>query len=168
MIKNDHQLTISLGKVAALRESAECASEDWGRATYLDLASTIQEEIDEYRMVRDGSVQAFQIASLDDLPDAMVKARLSQRLTQAELAERLGVKEQMIQRYEDRGYERASLWKIAEVIDALGFELRGTLSRSRMDGDIRISDSVALPSAVRPSSNPFVGSVPSIKIEAVA
>jgi DNA-binding XRE family transcriptional regulator len=131
MIKNDHQLQIARTKVERLAEARDGAS-GTDRATYSSLLADVDHEIEEYLDIRDGSVQTFEVSSLDDLADALVKARISARLTQHEVAERLDIKEQMIQRYEAGGYENASLARIADVIDALGFSFHGWLGKSTL------------------------------------
>lgn len=52
----------------------------------------------------------------------LVEARRSQGLTQRELAERLGVKQQQIARWETTSYRTASLERVAAVAAALGYE----------------------------------------------
>jgi HTH-type transcriptional regulator / antitoxin HigA len=43
------------------------------------------------------------------------------------LADRLGLKEQQIQRYEATDYASASLARVIEISEALGLELKGGL-----------------------------------------
>ena len=50
--------------------------------------------------------------------------RIAARLSQKELAERLGLKEQQIQKYEATGYSGASLGRMTEVVNALGLRVR--------------------------------------------
>ena len=61
--------------------------------------------------------------SFESLPRALVQARIAAGLSQKELAQRLGLKEQQIQRYEATGYASASLTKITEVIEALDIKI---------------------------------------------
>ena len=65
------------------------------------------------------SVQ-FQI---DDLPVGLIRARIALRLTQKQLAERVGLKEQQIQRYEETDYVSASFSRLQEIIKALGLDI---------------------------------------------
>ena len=55
-----------------------------------------------------------------ELPTVLIKARIAQGLSQKDLAERLGLQEQQIQRYEATDYASASLTRIREVVSALG------------------------------------------------
>ena len=91
------------------------------------------EELQEYEALTDAApdqriVLAFQ--SLRELPMALIKARIAAKLSQRALAERLGVKEQQIQRYEATEYASANLSRIIEVSEILGLklELKGNLA----------------------------------------
>ncbi|MDX6807062.1 XRE family transcriptional regulator [Terrihabitans rhizophilus] len=57
----------------------------------------------------------------------LVFARISRGLSQAELADRLGLKEQQIQRYEAERYRSISLSNYRKVANALGVEFTATI-----------------------------------------
>ena len=88
----------------------------------------LQREIDSYRALQEQGHVPMELTSLEDLPNALVKARIAAGLTQRQLAEKLGIKEQQIQRYEASGYMGASLSRLQEILDALGVKLRKRLS----------------------------------------
>lgn len=98
----------------------------------LDAATSQLEELrcqlDEYDALRSGQQSSWSVTSLDDLPTALIRARIANGLSQKELADRLGLKEQQIQRYEATDYESASLARIMDIADALGLHLGGTAS----------------------------------------
>lgn len=58
-------------------------------------------------------------AIVNALPESLIDERKKLGLTQKELAERLGIKEQQIQRYEATRYQSASLKRIVEVAEAM-------------------------------------------------
>jgi len=89
--------------------------------------ATLDVQLREYEALRAGQVAELRIDSLVELPDALVRARIASGLTQRELAERLGMKEQQVQRYEADNYAGASLTRLHEVIRALGVELQAGL-----------------------------------------
>ena len=66
-----------------------------------------------------GEFRLDRLAAVDELPTVLIKARISQGLSQKDLAERIGLKEQQIQRYEATDYASASLSRIKEVASAL-------------------------------------------------
>ena len=68
------------------------------------LLEGLQDDMAEYEALKAGKSRAFVLASLEELPETLIKARIAAGLTQKELANRLGLKEQQIQRYEANDY----------------------------------------------------------------
>jgi transcriptional regulator with XRE-family HTH domain len=66
----------------------------------------------------------LEVESFEDFPDALVRARIAAGLSQKDLGDRLGLKEQQIQKYEATGYSGASLARMTEVVNALGLRVR--------------------------------------------
>ncbi len=87
----------------------------------------LKSELNDYEALQAHAHQSLEISSFDDLPDALVKARIAAGLTQRQLADRLGMKEQQVQRYESNGYLGANLSRIQEVVQALGIRLKKQL-----------------------------------------
>lgn len=83
----------------------------------------IEREMEEYKDLKAGRLLAFEADELDSVGEMLVKARIARGLTQAELAKELEMSQQQIQRYERDGYQKISLWRMAEIADALGVEL---------------------------------------------
>ena len=86
--------------------------------------SDLLAEIEEYEALRDGKRQILPINSLDDLPRALIQARIASGMSQEDLAQRLGLKEQQIQRYEATDYAAASLARVSEIAKALGIQVK--------------------------------------------
>jgi len=84
----------------------------------------LREQLAEYEALRDGKISVLELDSLAELPDALIRARIAAGRTQKELAERLGLKEQQIQRYEATRYAGVSLERIRAVADALGVKIQ--------------------------------------------
>lgn len=97
------------------------------RASLVGQLAELDAQVHEYEELRAGRLTAARVSSLRDLPDALVRARIAAGLSQRELAERLGMKEQQVQRYEADGYVGASLNRLQEVMAALGVELEGNV-----------------------------------------
>jgi transcriptional regulator with XRE-family HTH domain len=76
-------------------------------------------QLTEYDALREGRTPVGELSSLDDLPRLLVRARIAAGLSQRSLAERLGLKEQQIQRYESTDYGSASLSRLRQVAAAL-------------------------------------------------
>ena len=84
--------------------------------------SDLEEQLREYESLKAGNFEIEDLNVVAELPTALIKARIAQGLSQKELAERLKLKEQQIQRYEATDYASASLARIKEVVSALGVE----------------------------------------------
>lgn len=86
--------------------------------------SELREQIEEYEALKSGRYTVLGLESLGELPLALIKARIAAGISQKELADRLGIKEQQIQRYEDTEYASASFTRLKEVSQALGIKVR--------------------------------------------
>ncbi|MGH9155147.1 MAG: helix-turn-helix domain-containing protein [Acidimicrobiales bacterium] len=80
-------------------------------------------ELDEYDALRHGRSEVGRLESLDDLPRLLIRSRIAQGLTQKDLAERLGMQEQQVQRYEANDWATASLARLTEVAGSLGVSI---------------------------------------------
>ncbi len=136
MITNERQLQIARADIdrfqAALdgdmvEVGIDPAILDAQRDAVRSQLEELRREVDDYLALRGGSVRRFRIGSLSELPRALISGRIASGLTQRDLAERLSLKEQQIQRYEMQNYAGASFARIADVADAIGLELPGEL-----------------------------------------
>lgn len=84
----------------------------------------LEEELKEYENLRANRLESLEVGSLEELPDILVKGRIASGLTHKQLAEKLGWKEQQVQRYEATNYGGASLQRIQEVMQVLGMKVR--------------------------------------------
>ncbi len=138
MISNERQYSItrselkkfeaSLAELEQKSTSTMNFNEQMRHQLYLDaLASQIdsfKEEIEKYEHLKSGTVQRLNFDSLEQLPDALIEARIVRGLTQGELASCLGLKEQQIQQYESTRYAKASLSRIMAVQSALNIRIK--------------------------------------------
>jgi transcriptional regulator with XRE-family HTH domain len=84
----------------------------------------LREQITEYEALKSGQQAVISLNSLEELPRALIQARIAAGLTQRQLAERMRLKEQQIQRYEATEYASADLTRVNEVAKALGLRVR--------------------------------------------
>lgn len=140
MIVNERQLAQARTQVQRFRASLEAM--EAGSLDYTDLhplvkaaqidavraeLESLEAEIAAYQRLRAGEVKRFEVDSLAELPMALIHARIAAGLTQRQLADRLGLKEQQIQRYEASLYEGASFGRLVDVADAIGITVRKRL-----------------------------------------
>lgn len=83
----------------------------------------IEREISEYEDLKEGRLLSFEAGSLDSLGELFIRARIARGLTQEQLAAELGMTQQQIARYEREDYQKISLWRLAEISEALQVNL---------------------------------------------
>ncbi len=84
----------------------------------------IEAELAEYDALSQGQVTEFEAESIVGIGQALIKARIVRNLTQKELAERLSLAEQQIQRYEATLYRGVAAERLQQVADALRLRVR--------------------------------------------
>jgi HTH-type transcriptional regulator/antitoxin HigA len=154
MITNDRQYRISKTQLTRLIEAAKTfnlstATKRLGSALLaraeLDALKSEEDvligQIKEYEALKSGAVSILKADSLEELPIILIRARISQGMSQRQLAEKLGIKEQQIQRYESDEYASASLRRLAEIARALQLRI-GEVAELRREtiGDPNVRD----------------------------
>jgi transcriptional regulator with XRE-family HTH domain len=144
MIKNERQYRITKAQadkfahaLAALPTAAASAAENGSgdgsvhplllqaqRDALQSQHDDLCRELAEYEALRSGKQTVLEVNSWAELPQALIRARIGAGLSQKDLAERLGLKEQQIQRYESTSYSGASFERLSEIIQALGLTVR--------------------------------------------
>ena len=134
MITNERQYRITrnwLNRFEQARTSADHDTADLQprarqalRDQYDSQIDELRADLAEYEGLRRGQVAVLELDSLSELPDALIRARIVAGLSQAALAERLGLKKQQIQRYESTRYARVGIERLQAVADALGVKIR--------------------------------------------
>jgi ribosome-binding protein aMBF1 (putative translation factor) len=140
MIKNERQYRITKAQAQrfeqALVDLADCAEDkkqenpilfEAQRSALESQLDDLREELTEYEALTihgNDEPLVFELNSLEALPLALIKARIATKLSQKDLAERLGLKEQQIQRYEATEYASANLARVIEVSQVLGMKLQ--------------------------------------------
>ena len=132
MIRNERQYRITRAQAARFSETLRAIREKRGevhgkhpliiKAQEDALSSQIADmegEMREYESLKAGKFRLDSLGAIANLPDTLIKARIARGLSQKDLADRVGLKEQQIQRYEASDYASASLARIKEVASAL-------------------------------------------------
>ena len=129
MIRNERQYWIVRSEVKRFEQMLDESKEDHGDvhpllvkvrqdATNSQLAE-LKADLQEYEALKSGRFDFSELMVAIRLPEILIKARIARGLTQQELAERIGLKVQQIQRYEATDYASASLGRIHDVIGGL-------------------------------------------------
>lgn len=136
MIKNERQHRITkthaekfratLNELAATPRPKHVHPKLW-EAQKAGLKSQLQDleaELHEYETLKAGGPTILELDSLEGLPKVLIQARIAAGLTQEDLAARLGVKPQQIQRYEASDYQTASFSRLSKIARVLGLRVR--------------------------------------------
>lgn len=132
MITNERQYLITKRQLRKLRKAIRdfdvkavaehLGSEILAKAELNALKSeeiSLSNQVKEYELLRAGGITTLKASNLDDLPKILIRARIAHGLSQRDLAEVIGLKEQQIQRYEAEEYASASLRRLSEIAEAL-------------------------------------------------
>jgi transcriptional regulator with XRE-family HTH domain/Zn-dependent peptidase ImmA (M78 family) len=87
----------------------------------------LQAELAEYDRLKSADLSVISINSFDKLADGLIQARIASGLSQKALADRLGLKEQQIQRYEAERYASASYQRLRDIANALGVRIKNDI-----------------------------------------
>ena len=137
MIQNERQYRITKAKLQEFESSISITQkleqptdrrEQLLHQLYIDgLTSQIEEfkeEIAAYEKLKRGETEQVPRDFLEKLPEALIKARIARGLTQEQLADRLNVKPQQVQRDEANLYASASFHKLLAIQKALNVEIK--------------------------------------------
>lgn len=132
MIKNQKQAGITKIRLSELRKTLETLitkKENYSDLEYelaenalLGMIDDLEKQLKIYESLVNNNFHIWKPKNLEDLSNALIAARLAQNLSQQDLASKLGIKEQQVQRYEATDFESASWTKICEFANALNLD----------------------------------------------
>ncbi len=129
MIKNERQYRITRSRADEFRRSiAELTNADLPQGldpgmrqlqleALQSVLADLEAELTDYDALHDTT--QFEATGLNQLPVTLIRARIARGLTQRQLAERIGLPEQTVQRYEAADYAGVSFARLVEIADAL-------------------------------------------------
>jgi ribosome-binding protein aMBF1 (putative translation factor) len=131
VIKNQHQYRVTkaqlkrleeaLNRARAAKTSLEPALHEAVIAGLDAQIAELREELEEYDSLK--GRELLVAGTFQELPQVLIKARIARGWTQEQLARKLKLKPQQIQRYESTDYRTASLGRLLDVAEALNIEL---------------------------------------------
>ena len=140
MITNERQYRITNAELKRFEEAlaaqvAAGPSADVQPQIHRAMLDAMASERDElgaqlarYDDLRAGRVAQRTLNSWRELPIALIEARIAARLTQRELAKRLGVPEQQVQRWEASSYAGVAIERLQQIADALHLQVLETVT----------------------------------------
>ena len=143
MIYSDKQYGISSAQLAKLEDAlaaakARTSGQVWLKRAEIDALKSqivdIEAELAEYDLLKSGQVSFSKTYALEELPRVLIQARIASGMSQTDLAEKLGMKPQQVQRYEATDYMGASLGRLIEISNALGVKASGSFEGPKQAG----------------------------------
>lgn len=143
MIYSDKQYGVSSAQLSKLRDALAAARDRASDQPWLKQAETdalrsqiadIEAELAEYDLLKSGQVSFAKTYALEELPRVLVQARIAAGMSQTELAKKLGMKPQQVQRYEATDYMGASLARLVDISRALCVKTSGSFQGPNQTG----------------------------------
>jgi transcriptional regulator with XRE-family HTH domain len=133
MIKNDKQSAITKSKRQEFLKSLEKlrASENDDLFNQIMINSiqsqieTFEREISEYETLKIGKPNVI-TGSIENFAEILIKARIVKGLSQNDLAQKAGLLEQQIQRYESTNYESAKFERMLNIANCMQIHFEPT------------------------------------------
>ena len=135
LIKNDRQLAITRGvlegleKVVAKLKIKYVRGPKWRlvSAGPLGMIEQLEGEVREYLWLKKATpeqvMRRYKVVGMSEVGPFLARLRIASRLTQAELARRVGCHQPDIARIEDADYEGHSASTLKAIAEALGVEI---------------------------------------------
>ena len=135
MIKNKRGYAIAKSQIKKLEESLILTQQELkqgegpdsrhkklliDKASLEHLIDQLKQDVEDYEKLSNGDIKEIRINGIHKIPELLIKTRIAKGLTHKELAEKLGWKEQQIQRYEAADYDSVGFGNLALVEYALG------------------------------------------------
>lgn len=141
MITNERQYAISKARAERFKQALAGAGQQSGklhpravkamREGIESQLNDLQQELSEYEQLRKGTMSTIVADSILELAVGLIKARIVRNWTQKELADRLGLPEQQVQRYEATLYKGVAVERLQEVADALKVRVQEVITIER-------------------------------------
>lgn len=136
MIKNEKQFNVTKSRLNEFKQSLiDQPYKNYGinDPLYFEIEEDaiksqivfLEKEIMDYNLLKDGRTCFIPVQSLSSIPEALIKARIIRKWSQADLAEKTHLKEQQIQRYESCNYSTASIERINQIAEILEIGING-------------------------------------------
>jgi transcriptional regulator with XRE-family HTH domain len=136
VIKNNRQYRATLKQIGKFKNAisyhgTNVSETDSAYRGMKSMLETLERQVREYESLLEGDPNSIVVNGLHDLPRALIKARICRGLSQRQLAEKLGLKSQQIQRWEFEDYENISFSRLEDVSEALGLSRKITIRDTR-------------------------------------
>src|SRR5437764_544545 len=130
MIKNDWQMRVTMKRIKdfddalfELERLPVSKSQPWLREAQRESLESelknLQKQVEEYELLKAGKVSLPGPELIQQVPDLLIKTRISKGLNQEDLAAKLGVSKQCVQQYEQTNYAHVTLSTAQRVMSVM-------------------------------------------------
>lgn len=130
MIKNDWQLRVTIRRIRdfedalfELKELPIAPEKPWLRGAQEESLQSelerLRKQVEEYELLKSGKVNLPGPEVIQQVPELLIKTRISKGLNQEDLARRLGVTKQCIQQYEQSNYAHVTISVAQKIMQTL-------------------------------------------------
>lgn len=132
MIKNEKQYKITKKKLQDLNEvilrkqngtDPLPAKDRLLLVSMQDMKGQLENEIDTYDLLKELNSPILEERSIDELPELLIEFKIRSGLTQKEFSQKVGMKEQQLQRYEAENFNSISFRNLLKILHAVGLEI---------------------------------------------
>jgi HTH-type transcriptional regulator / antitoxin HipB len=132
MIKNEKQYKISKKKLQIVHEEIDrikAGREHPPAKDRLNIVSLqvfqqqLENEIEAYEFLKSNGPIFLDERSIDELPELLIEFKIHSGLTQKEFSQKIGMKEQQLQRYEAENFQGISFKNLLKILHAIGLEV---------------------------------------------
>lgn len=133
MIKNEKQYKISRKRLADVIAKIDKVTADAEEnnlkkelivASLEDFKGDLEKEITAYDSLKIGTSTKLKERNISELPDLITEYKIANNLTHKEFSQRLGLKEQQLQRYESEGFKSVSFQNLVKFINIMNLNLK--------------------------------------------
>jgi HTH-type transcriptional regulator/antitoxin HigA len=133
MIYNELQFKVSVSQVDKLRSSLSLLKDSELPAWLTNAQSEalqsqisdLEAEVIEYELLKKGHIKFTECSDLSMLPRVLIQSRIAKGMSQKDLADKLQMTTQQVQRYEATNYMGASLSRLIQIAEVLDINIRG-------------------------------------------
>jgi len=126
-IRSDAERERAVAQVAFFRAALAKLSEKKQKRRDADVVAKFESmlheresQIRDYDDLKNGKLNLPKLKRVDDIVAYLPRIRIARGISQTELARRLGVSKQVINRYEESGYQTVGLVRLQQILDVLG------------------------------------------------
>lgn len=130
MIKNDWQLRVTIRRIRdfedalfELKELPIAPEQPWLRGAQEESLQSelerLRKQVEEYELLKSGKVNLPGPEVIQQVPELLIKTRISKGLNQEDPARRLGVTKQCIQQYEQSNYAHVTISEAQKIMQTL-------------------------------------------------